>query len=138
MSLTAASADAGFSITISGGLVMRLRVTHHKLRLHMRFNKNKEVKLGKQQLTSVFSRTESNVGGDETETKKKGLTKANVKRKRGTTAYLPCRCHKNILESLSTTAAPPLKERKPRRVACSSPSPSSSPTAFPYLHYSAK
>jgi hypothetical protein len=60
--LTAASADAGFSITISGGLVMRLRVTHHKLRLHMRFNKNKEVKLGKQQLTSVFSRTESNVG----------------------------------------------------------------------------
>jgi hypothetical protein len=55
--LTAASADAGFSITLSGGIVMRLRVTHHKLRLQLRFNKSKKIELCKQQFISVFSRT---------------------------------------------------------------------------------
>jgi len=66
--------------------------------------------------------------------KKNYLTKANAGRKRGTTAYLSRRRHKNRLESLSTTAAPPSEGRKPCRVACSSPSFSSAA----FLHYSAK
>jgi hypothetical protein len=76
--------------------------------------------------------------GDEIETKKKGLTEVNAGRKKGIIAYLPRHCHKNRLESLSTTAAPPSKGRKSHRVTCSSPSSSSSLAAFSRFHCFAK
>jgi len=80
--------------------------------------------------------------GDEIETKKKGLTEVNAGRKKGIIAYLPRHCHKNRLESLSTTAAPPSKGRKSHRVTCSFPSPSPSPSsslaAFSRFHCFAK
>jgi hypothetical protein len=80
--------------------------------------------------------------GDETKTKKKGLTEVNVGRKKGITAYLLRHRHKNCLESLSTTAAAPSKGRKSRKVTCSSAScsrsPSSSLAAFSRFHCFAK